>query len=316
MIKKALPGLIFLLFVVALILYSSAAYIVDETEQVIITQFGKPVGKAITDPGLHFKTPFVQDVNRFEKRIMEWDGDKSQVPTKDKRFIWVDSTARWRIIDPLLFFRSVQIVSKAHSRMDDILNSATNEVLSSLNLIESVRSSNREFQLGDDEFSTEYDVSDYQIEVGRHLIGERIKKIAESKVKKLGIELVDIRLRRINYVQEVREKVYDRMISERKRMAAHFRSQGEGEKMRIEGELQKTLKTITSNAYKQAEEIRGQADAQAAKIYADAYNADPEFYGFLKSLETYKTTVANGVDLILTTDNDYFKYFKTIKDYK
>jgi len=312
MIKKILPGLIGLLLIVSVIVFASATFIVDETEQVVITRFGKPVDDPVKEPGIHFKKPFIEEVVRFEKRIMEWDGDSTQIPTKEKRNIWVDSTARWKISDPLLFLKRVGTERAAHSQLDAILNSSTNAVISTLNLIESIRSTNRKFDITGDIIQTEYDMKEYTIEIGRRKIGEMIKEQVYESIEKLGIELVDIRLRRINYVEGVREKVYERMISERKRIAARFRSEGEGKRLNIDGERERKLKTIESGAYKQAEEIRGEADAQAAKIYADAYNADPEFYMFLKTMETYQTTIRDGVDLILTTDSDYFKYLKSI----
>ena len=315
MMKKSIGTLLLIVGLVLIILLASGAYRLDEKEKAIITQFGKIVGEPVTAPGLHFKVPFIQDVTFFEKRIMEWSGDATQIPTKDKRFIWVDSTARWVIDDPKLYFTSVRIEREAQSRLDDILNSAMKEVISSLDLIESVRSSNREFVFVDDMMGATDEMTEAkltEITVGRHKIGERVKVIASDKLERMGIKLVDIRLRRINYVESVRTKVYDRMISERNRMAEFFRSEGEGRRMEIEGQKEKELKKILSGAYKEAEEIRGRADAEATRIYAEAYNADPEFYGFLKTLEGYKNTVGAGTDLILSTDSDYFRFLKSI----
>jgi len=309
---KAIFVLILILGLVGVILFSSAAYTVDETEQAVITQFGRPVGAPVLDPGLHFKTPFIQDVHRFEKRIMEWDSENNEVPTKDKKFIQVDCTARWRIVDPLEYFKKVQTEAKAQSRLDDIVEGAIHEVIPSLELIESVRTSNRPFLAVDAAFKTEYDSEEYTITTGRHKIGEMIRDICTPKVEPFGIELVDVRLRRINYVKQVRDDIYHRMISERNRIAEYYRSEGLGKQLEIEGKREKELKTIESKAYRDAEEIKGKADAEAASIYALAYGEDPEFYAFLTTLEAYETTITQGVDLILTTDSDFFRYLKSM----
>ncbi len=301
---------LFIVFVVAFLLFN-AAYTVDETEQVIITQWGKPVGDPISEPGLKFKTPFIQNVNRFEKRLIEWDGDAEEMPTLDKKFIWVDLTARWRIQDPLKFYLSVKDEMGAQARIDDIVDGATRAIVSSLNLIETVRTTNREFSVTVDQgYMAEKDMSDFQVEVGRHEIGVRIKERCASQLEPYGVELVDVRLRRINYVSEVRRKVYDRMISERKRMAEYYRSQGEGEKAKIDGKREKELRSIASEAYKTAEEIRGKADAEATKIYAESFGADPEFYAFLKTLESYKAALTGDVNLVISTDSSFFSLIK------
>ncbi|MHC4943188.1 MAG: protease modulator HflC [Planctomycetota bacterium] len=310
--SKAIISLLVIIGILLLISFFAAVYTVDMTEQVIITQFGRPVGDPVLTPGLHFKTPFIQQVHRFEKRIMEWDSEKREIPTKEKRYIQVDSTARWRIADALEYFKKVGTEVKAQTRLDDFLESATREVVAGLNLIESVRSSNRPFAIVDDELLADSDKSDYQIVLGRHKIGERIKEICEPKLKDFGIELLDVRLRRINYIESVRLEVYSRMISERQRIAEFYRSQGTGMMREIEGKTQKELKIIESSAYRQAEEIRGHADAEAVRIYAETYGADPEFYAFLKTLESYEKTLDEGVDLILSTESDFFKYLKTM----
>jgi membrane protease subunit HflC len=313
--SKAIAVLVVILVVVFLIAFFAAAYTVDETEQVIITQWGRPVGDPILTPGIHFKTPFIQEVHRFEKRIMEWDSDHREIPTKDKKFIKVDATARWRIEDPLKYFKAVNNEIAAQTRLDDIVGGATKNVITSLDLIESVRSTNREFAVvEEDMFGASMDMEEYNIDVGRHKLGERIKTQANPDLKDFGIELLDVRLRRINYVESVRREVYQRMISERNRMAEFYRSEGAGKQMEIEGKREQELKTIESGAYKQAEDIRGQADAEAVKIYAEAYSADPEFYAFLKTLESYETIMDEGVELILTTDSDFFKYLKSMDD--
>lgn len=316
MMGKGILTLFILILVIAIILFLSAAYTVDEREQVIITQWGEPIGDPISDPGLRWKRPFIQEVHRFEKRIMEWNGDATQIPTKDKRYIWVDSTARWRIEDPLQFFKRVRTEQQAQSRLDDIVDGATRDVITSLDLIESVRSTSRPFEAVDESFASEQDLDKYKTSVGRHEIGARIKDKCVAQLKDLGIEIVDVRLRRINYVEEVRSKVYARMISERKRMAERFRSEGQGKTSEVEGRKEKDLKTILSKAYRQAEEIRGEADAEAVRIYAEAFGADPEFYAFMKTLESYEKTLDGSVDLILTTNSDFFRYVKTMGEWK
>ena len=299
---------------VAVLWFFSSAYTVDETEQVVITRFGRPVGEPISTPGLHFKAPFVEEVHRFEKRVMEWDSDHREIPTQDKKFIQVDATARWRIVDPLQFFKRVGDEPQAQSRLDDIVGGAMKDVISKLDLIESVRSSNRRFVRLEQPLVTEYDTEEYKIEVGRHRIGQMIRENCIPNLKDFGIELLDVRLRRINYVESVRREVYQRMISERKRMAEFYRSEGAGKQMEIEGKRERELKVIQSLAYKQAEEIRGKADAEAARIYADAFNQDPEFYTFLKTLESYKAALDEGTQLILTTKSDFFRFMKTLED--
>lgn len=295
-------------------LFFSSAYIVDMTEQVIITRFGKPVGDPILDPGLHFKTPFVEDVHRFEKRVMEWDSDHREIPTNDKKFIKVDATARWRIDNALAYFKTVGTEYNAQLRLNDIVGGATKDVITSVDLIESVRSTNREFAIVDDTVGEAYDMEEYRIDVGRHEIGKRIKERANPNLEEFGIQLLDVRLRRINYVESVRREVYQRMISERNRMAEFYRSEGAGKQMEIEGEREKELKIISSDAYRQAEEIRGEADAEAVRIYAEAFGEDPEFYSFLKTLESYENSIGEGTDLILTTESDFFRYLKTITE--
>ncbi len=308
---KGLTVLVLIVAAVGLIILFNAAYTVDETEQVIITQWGKPVGDPITKPGLQFKVPFIQDVNRFEKRLMEWDGDEEQVPTLDKKFILVDSTARWLIKDPLKFFTSVRNEMGAQSRIDDIVDGATRAVISSLNLIETVRTTNRKFADDEDQLiKSEKDLEQFHVDVGRHEIGVMIKEKCIPELEPFGIVLVDVRLRRINYVPDVRRKVYDRMKSERRRMAEFYRSEGLGKKAGIDGQREKELRIISSGAYRKAEEIRGEADAEATKVYAESYGADPEFYAFLKKLESYKEALAGRVNLVISTDSFFFSLLK------
>lgn len=316
--KKLLNVFIGLIILIILIAVSGVMYVVDETKQVVITQFGKPVGDSITTAGLHFKKPFVQKARYFEKRLLEWDGDPNQIPTKDKKYIWVDTTARWKIVDALKFLQSVNNEMGAHARLDDIINSATRDTVTRHLLIETVRNSNRIIEevkeVGKDVILTDEALE--RIEVGREKLEEIILHDAKELAPKYGIELVDVRIKRINYVQDVRRKVYDRMISERKRAAEQYRSEGQGRRAEIDGQRGKELKLITSEAYRQAEGLKGKADAEVIGIYARAYNQDPEFYSFFKTLETYKTTIDETSTIILTTDSDYYKYLKSLKPIK
>lgn len=300
-------------FIVFIIIISSA-FVVNETEQVIITQFGKPVGNPINTPGIKFKLPILQEANFFEKRFLEWDGDPNQVPTKDKRFIWVNTYARWRITDPLLFFQRLRDERGAQSRLDDILDGETRTAIANHNLVEVVRSTNRDFIASAEFGEGEGDETFSKIEIGREKITREILAAAAERTKDLGIELLDLRFKRINYVEEVRQKVYDRMITERKRIADKYRSEGQGEASRILGEKERELKRITSEAYKTSRTIIGEADAEATKIYARAYNQSAEsrdFYRFLKTLETYESTFTKDDMLILSSENDFYKYLKS-----
>lgn len=303
---------------VALVVFVSTVYVVDETQQVVITQFGEPIGEPIRDAGLHFKLPFVQRANYFEKRMLEWDGSPNQIPTKDKKYIWVDTTARWRIADPLRFLQSVGNETGAHARLDDIIDSATRDAITGLLLVEAVRNTNQLLQRAAEAPAAEEELGTAealeQIEVGRENLTRSILAQAQELVPQYGIELVDVRIKRIDYVKEVREKVYERMISERKRAAEQYRSEGQGKKAEIDGEMAKELKRITSEAYRTAQEIEGKADAEAIKIYAEAYSRDPEFYSFLKTLETYKETIDEGSTVILSTDTTYFEYLKSLPE--
>jgi len=285
----------------------NTAYIVDETEQVVITRFGEPV-KTVTSSGLHLRLPFVELVHKFDKRILEWDGDPSQVPTLDKKFIWVDLAGRWRIQDPLLFFQTLHNVPNAKTRLDDIMEGITRNFITRYNLVAAVRSTNqiRKAKGSDDVFGEREYV---EIAEGRNAITRRILESARMIVTDYGIELIDIRIKRINYVSSVQQKVFERMISERKRAAEKLRSEGQGVRAEIEGQKEKELKRITSEAYKTAQTLRGEADAEATRIYGDAYNQDPEFYAFMATLEKYPDTLKGG-RLLLTTDSDFLKYLK------
>ncbi|MBU2541616.1 MAG: protease modulator HflC [Candidatus Omnitrophica bacterium] len=289
-------------------------FIIDETKQVVITQFGEPVGEPITTAGLHFKKPLIQQAHYFEKRLLEWDGDPNQIPTRDKKYIWVDAYARWKIVNALDFLQAVGNELAAHARVDDIINSATRDVITSHLLVEAVRDTNRIL----DSEKLEEDVSVPEEALERIKLGrEELDKLILMKASKLapqyGIELVDVRIKRINYVEDVRKKVYERMIAERKRAAEEYRSEGQGKAAEIEGQVGKELKQITSEAYKKAQVIKGEADAEAIKIYADAYNKDVQFYSFLKTLETYSESIDDKSTIILTTDSDYYKYLKEIE---
>ena len=301
--------LLALIVVLVLFLLIAAAYIVPETQQVIITQFGEPVGDPVTEPGLKLLIPFIQKANYFEKRFLEWDGDANQVPTKDKRFIWVDTYARWRIEEPLKFFQRLRDERGAQSRLDDILDGETRNAVARHNLVEVVRTSNREPNTVATEQEGQAEILE-EIETGREGITRQILERASERAADLGIELIDLRLKRINYVEEVQQDVFARMIAERNRIAERYRSEGEGEAARIGGEKERELQRIQSGAYRTAQEIRGKADAEATQIYAQAYNRDPSFYAFLKSLETYEKTLDPQSILILTTDADFLRYLK------
>jgi membrane protease subunit HflC len=304
--------IVLVLILLVIIVLSSAFYTIDETQQVVITQFGKPVGDPIKQAGLHFKMPFIQDANYFEKRLLEWDGNPTEISAKDKKFILVDTYARWRIEDPLKFFRSVVNENGAQTRLDNIIDAATRNMITSNILIEVVRNSNREMSVAEAELALSSEGMVDSIRVGREKLSQNIFDAAKEKVKEYGIELADVRIKRINYIEEVRERVFERMIAERLRIAEKYRSEGAGKKAEIEGEMEKELQKITSEAYRTAEEIRGKADAEAVKIYARAYDRDPEFYSFLKTLESYTTSIDEKTWLILSTDSDYLKYLKDI----
>lgn len=300
--------------VIAVLFLTGAAYMVSETQQVVITQFGQPIGQPVTKAGLHFKTPFMQEAHYFDKRLLEWDGDPNQIPTMDKKYIWVDTTARWRISDALKFLQSMGNEIGAHARLDDIINSATRDVVTAHVLVETIRDSNRilDEEVVDEAVAIAEEALE-RVKTGRHNLENEILNLAKQLAPQYGIELVDVRIKRINYVEEVRKKVYDRMIAERKRAAEKYRSEGRGKSAEIEGEKEKELKSITSQAYKEAQTIRGKADAEAVTVYAQAYSKDPAFYSFVKTLETYKDTVDENTTIMLTTDGDYYKYLKRLE---
>ncbi|MDW7645901.1 MAG: protease modulator HflC [Desulfuromonadales bacterium] len=311
--KKA-PALIILAFV-AFVGISSSLFVVNEAEQAIVTQFGKPVGD-VKGPGLHLKIPVIQEVKRFEKRIMKWDSDPNQIPTKDKRFIWVDTTARWRIVDPLLFYKTVATQMGAQSRLDDIIDSVVRDAVSGRLLAELVRGSDYQSPRGPGEeevFEVEGEVVSESQLVGREEILESLLEKARASTPEYGIELIDVQIKRINYVDQVLTRVYERMVNERNQVAAEYRSEGEGEKAEILGKMERELKQITSEAYRLALEIRGKADAEAAGIYATAYSRDKEFYSFLRTLESYKKVIGKNGRLVIGTDSPFYKYLQDVK---
>ena len=300
-----IPGVV----LAVLVLSAASAYRVGEAEQAIITQFGDPIGAAIATPGLHFKVPFIQQANFFDKRFLEWDGSPNQVPTKDKRFIWVDTYARWRIVDPLRFYQRLRDERGAQSRLDDILDGETRNAVARYDLIELVRNSNR----NPDDIPIEAEEEEVILNViqkGRDQVSREILERAAGRTADLGIELLDLRIKRINYVEEVQKDVFARMIAERRRIAELYRSQGQGEAARIEGERERDLQRIQSEAFKTAEELRGKADAEATDIYAGAYGRDADFYAFTRSLETYEKVIDPGTMLILGTDSEFLKYLE------
>ncbi|MCK4305270.1 MAG: protease modulator HflC [Candidatus Eisenbacteria sp.] len=297
---------------VVIIVMNSAFYIVREPEQVIITQFGEPVGDPIITPGLKVKIPLIQKAHRFEKRFLEWDGDANELPTKDKRFIWVDTYARWRISDPLKFFQRLRDERGAITRLDDILDGETRNAIANHNLVEVIRNTNRQPERSEEQLEDEVVLA--SIEFGRDAIRSLVLAKSQERTSDLGIEILDVQLKRINYVEEVRRKVYERMIAERQRIADRFRSEGQGEAARIRGEKDRELKRIQSEAYREAREIIGRADAEATAIYAEAYNrsaASRLFYEFLRTMETYKSTVDEQTTLVLSTDGEFYRWLKS-----
>jgi len=314
MTKTLLTVLPILLAAGILFLASGSLYFqVYEGQQAIVLQFGRPVGDTITAPGLHMKIPFIQEVRRFDRRLLIWDGDPNQIPTKGREFIWIDTTARWRIADARKFLENVATEEGAQSRLDDIIDSVVRDQVSGSELVELVRSSTWEVPQGEAlEAATAEQEQELkkQISRGREEITRTILAEARKVIPQYGIELVDVRIKRLNYIESVREKVYARMISERKRIAAQFRSEGEGESAEILGTMEKELRQIRSTAYRRAQEIRGKADAEATRVYGEAFSRDPEFFAFSRTLEAYKEAQTPDSVMILTTDSDYYRYLK------
>ena len=308
---KIKSSLLVIIIVFAIVVYN-AAYTVDETEQAVVTQFGRIVGEPQTTPGLKFKIPFIQKANYFPKNLQSWDGDPGQIPTLDKTFIWVDTFARWKIVDPVKFFLTINNRINAIAKLNDIIDPAVRNAVTSNRLIEAVRKSNREldtYELGQDD-QTKDDRTAVIIAVGREKITQGILEQAQPKLAEFGIELVDVKFKRMNYVEEVRKSVYDRMIAERKQIAEKFRSEGKGEAQKIKGSKERDLKEIESGAYRTAQEIKGKADAEATRLYARAYSADPEFYSFTKTLELYTESLEKDNSVVLSTDSEFLKYLK------
>lgn len=305
-------GSIIIIGVVIVLLLFASAYVVDETEQVVVTQFGKVVGKPKLRPGLYFKVPVIQHATYFPKNLLQWDGDPGQIPTLDKTYIWVDAFARWRIVDPIKFFQTVNNTVSALARLEDIIDPAVRNFVTSNRLIEAVRNTNRELdttEIGLEDIKKDT-ASLYNITSGRAEIERGILVQAQPKLDRFGILLVDVKIKRINYVEQVRQSVYGRMIAERRQIAEKFRSEGKGEASKIIGEKERDLKQITSEAYRTAQEIKGKADAEATIIYAQAYEMDPEFYSFTNTLEIYKDALDEKISLVLSTDSEFLKYLK------
>ncbi len=310
--KLILTGVV---VVIAFIAMFSSAYIVNEKEQVVITQFGRPIGVSVTTPGVNFKIPFIQKANFFDKRYLEWDGNPNQIPTKDKKFIFIDSYARWKITDPLQFYKRLTDERGAQSRLDDILDGETRDYIANHDLVEAVRNSNRTAKVTDTLTEPSSDTL-INIDVGREKIEKMILKTGNERVSDLGIVILDFKIKRLNYVNEVRKNVFKRMNSERFRIADKFRSQGQGEASRINGEKIRDLKKIQSTAFEEAEKIKGKADASAASIYAMAYNQSNQskrLYAFLKSMETFEKTFDKSTSVIISTDSELYKYLKSIQ---
>ena len=300
-----------ILIIVLIVTVANGFFILEEGKQAVITQFGRPIGQPVTEAGIHFKTPFIQDVTYFDKRILIWDGDPNQIPTNDKTFVYLDVTARWRIADALVFLQAVNNETRAQTILDDIIDGTVRDLVNKNNLVEIIRSSD---WTPESISETSMDKEEYEpITYGRDKITAMIQETASKITPQYGIKLVDVLFKRVNYIDTVRKKVYDRMISERKRIAAEKRSLGEGQKAEIMGKVGRELKEITSSANREAVEVKGKADAEAAKIYADAYNKDPEFYSFIRSLESYKTAVGQNTRLVISADSEFYKFLQKLK---
>jgi modulator of FtsH protease HflC len=303
--------IVLVLAIIVIATLSSTFYTVSETEQVVITQFGEPMGEPVTHAGLHVKVPFAQEANVFEKRWLEWNGNPNQIPTRDKKYIWVETYARWRIADPLRFFQRLHDERGAHSRLDDIIDGQTRNVIANHNLIEVVRISNRSFDRSEEVEDVMEAEAMRQVEVGRDKITRLILAHASQVMPDYGIELVDVQIHRVNYIDSVQTKVFDRMISERKRIADRHRSEGQGKSAEVRGKKERELKVIESEAYRKTQETMGRADAEAAAIYAQAYNRNPELYRFVRTMDTYRTTIDKESWLVLSTGADLFRYLQS-----
>ncbi|NRA64740.1 MAG: protease modulator HflC [Pseudobacteriovorax sp.] len=311
-------GVIAGIVVVLVILVRGSVFTVNEYQQAIVTRFGEIIGEPITEAGIQFKTPFVHEVTYFDKWMLHWDGDPAQVPTKDKKFILVDTTARWKIVDPAQFFKTVRNTRTALQRITGILDSATKDVVSNYNLVESVRNTNAIMEKiaameGTDENDEKIVGEIEPITAGREALAKQITLAAQKNVDTLGIELLDVLITRIAYVREVESKVFDRMISERNRIAEKIRATGKGEVAKIQGQLNLDLKTIESEAYKKAQSIRGKAEAESYGIYADSMSAGADFYEFVRTLEAYRKTIPKAEQIVIGTDSQFFRYLEKAK---
>jgi membrane protease subunit HflC len=302
--------IIIALVVVVLIVGESMLYTIAENEQVVVTQFGKIVGSTIREPGLHWKIPLTQEVHSFDKRWLQWEGASNQIPTRDKKYIWIDAFARWRISDPTKFYQRLRDEPSAQSRLDDIIDGELRNVIANHDLIDIVRSSPRVFERSDEADEAQVDEAAFMPTLGREKLAHIVLEKSSKVMPDYGVELTDIKIKHVNYVDSVQQKVFERMISERKRIAERYRSEGQGKRAEIEGKVERELLRIRSEAYEKAEEIRGRADAEAARIYAEAYNHDPELYAFVKTLDTYKGIMDGKTEIVLSTDSPLLKYLR------
>ncbi len=315
---RGILPLVLVLFAIAAVVAFASIYTLDETQQAIIVQFGAPVGDPVTEPGLHFRVPFIQEVRRFDKRLLAWDGDPNQIPTVEEQFISVDTTARWRIVDPLVFLQSVQNEQGAQSRLNDILDSVVRDKIASSSLVEIVRS--KDWKVSEEDLQrtmvaeSDEEILLQEVVSGREELVQSILETAQLQMPRYGIELVDIRIKRINYVESVQKQVFERMIAERQRMAEQFRSEGEGRAAEIGGETERMIAEIKSEARRDADIIRGEADAEATRIYNEAYGRDAEFYAFFRTLESYADALGKGVTLVVDSNSDYFQYLRSSMD--
>ncbi|HBL43322.1 protease modulator HflC [Gimesia sp.] len=313
--RQYLIPLMFVLVIVVVIVARASVFTIDEATQAIVVQFGAPVGDPVTEPGLHFRIPFIQEVRKFDKRLLSWDGDPNQVPTVEEQFISVDTTARWKIVDPLKFLQSVQDEAGGRNRLNDILDSVVRDKIASSPLVNIVRS--KDWEVTEEDLQRtmtgerEEEILLQKVETGRGEMVRDILKTAQQQMPQYGIELVDIQIKRLDYVESVQQQVFERMIAERQRIAEQFRSEGQGRASEIEGETERMLAEIKSEAQKEAEIIRGEADAEVTRIYSEAFGSDPEFYSFLRTLESYSASLGAGVTAILSSDSDYFRYLKS-----
>jgi modulator of FtsH protease HflC len=306
-VRSIVVGVLALLLVVVAF---GTLFTVAEHEQVLITRFGRIHGEVITRAGLHVKMPFVDDVHRFDRRWLEWDGDPNQIPTGDKKYIWVDTYGRWRITDPVVFYKRLRDERSGQSRIDDIVDGQVRNVIANEELIELVRSTSREFELGRIAEASDTDASDFVIAKGREALRRRVHEESAKVMPSFGIELGDVRIKRINYVESVQAKVFDRMVSERQRIAERYRSEGQGKAAEIRGRIDRELREVRSEAYRQAEEIQGRGDAEAASIYAGAYRQNPKLYEFTKSLDAYRKIIDDETLLVLSTDSPLFRFLQ------